>query len=686
MTTELASPSEALAATVDSLKRAWRAGADPDAAQALEAYPALLGHRSLVVDLAYEEYCLREEAGGTPDPEEFCGRFPEYRSYILEVLRGHRLLADHPELIEAAPRWPRPGDRFEGLTVVRELGRGAFARVSLARDPETGDRPVVLKLSPARSVEARTLGNIRHEHIVSVLWARQVGAMYAICMPFVAAVTLRDAVQAAFGSAGRPRSARTLLDAIAAGSCEVPAPGVAVLAGHESYPEAVAVVAGRLADAVSYLHRAGVAHGDLKPSNVLLGPGGHPYLIDFNLSRSLAAPLFQCGGTLPYMAPERLRQMLGERGEDGPATAADVYAFGVMLFEALTGRVPFVPDVSGLSKHSLAELLRRRGEARSPAAHPHIPRRLARLIDWCLALTPGQRPTIDQVRHEIERYLVRRGRRHVLAASLALMCASSMAWSWMAEPRARVSPPAPTQPAPQLLRTEPDDLFVRGLRHLKAGDVAPAMKDFDDANRLRPGGRNAAYLAYCHALAGQHRVAAGLYREAVQTHGYSAAWVHTNWAYSLTQAAPTVDQLRVAAAEADRAVRLGPTLRAARLNRAYVRFQLSLADPAADRTDPEPVADVVAAMGQGPFTADLYYRAATILVTFGGTSEQWRAQAVRYLAEAVKLGRRPQTLSANPLFRQHLRDREDFQKLFELPSAPPPIAAPDPHLARPPLE
>ena len=54
-------------------------------------------------------------------------------------------------------RWPEAGEQVEGFKVVRELGRGAFARAYLAEDPDTGNRPVVLKLSPKPSVEAKTL-------------------------------------------------------------------------------------------------------------------------------------------------------------------------------------------------------------------------------------------------------------------------------------------------------------------------------------------------------------------------------------------------------------------------------------------------------------------------------------------------------------------------------------------------
>jgi serine/threonine-protein kinase len=99
-----------------------------------------------------------------------------------------------------------------------------------------------------------------------------------------------------------------------------------------------------LADALAYAHGQGLIHRDLKPANVLLQLDGSPVLADFGLARPViansAAQLTATGammGTLAYMAPE---QFSGR-----PADArVDLYAFGVMLYEMLTGRVPFEGD------------------------------------------------------------------------------------------------------------------------------------------------------------------------------------------------------------------------------------------------------------------------------------------------------------------------------------------------------
>src|SRR5262245_3016310 len=123
----VAAPTD-VATLVDELKIAWRSGQTPNAAAAIRDFPSLLRYRSLFIDLAYEEYCLREEAGETPDAESFCAALPAFRSQMREVIRGHRELADHPEILAAVP-WPIVGDELDGMPLVRELGRGAFARV-----------------------------------------------------------------------------------------------------------------------------------------------------------------------------------------------------------------------------------------------------------------------------------------------------------------------------------------------------------------------------------------------------------------------------------------------------------------------------------------------------------------------------------------------------------------------------
>ncbi|MCU0306978.1 MAG: serine/threonine protein kinase [Thermoleophilia bacterium] len=97
----------------------------------------------------------------------------------------------------------------------------------------------------------------------------------------------------------------------------------------------------QVADALDYAGRRGLVHRDVKPANVLLGPGDHAYLSDFGLTKALeGARLTRTGvwmGTLEYIAPEQIRA-----GE--VTAAADRYALAVMAYEALTGKAPFIRE------------------------------------------------------------------------------------------------------------------------------------------------------------------------------------------------------------------------------------------------------------------------------------------------------------------------------------------------------
>jgi serine/threonine protein kinase len=101
-------------------------------------------------------------------------------------------------------------------------------------------------------------------------------------------------------------------------------------------------VAAQVADALDALHAAGFVHRDVKPGNVLVGPGQHAYLTDFGLAKPLDADAGLTGegrwlGTVDYAPPEQIRgHAVDER--------SDVYALGATLFHVVTGRVPYPRD------------------------------------------------------------------------------------------------------------------------------------------------------------------------------------------------------------------------------------------------------------------------------------------------------------------------------------------------------
>jgi eukaryotic-like serine/threonine-protein kinase len=662
-----------LAVLVDSLKQDWRRGTPPDAVQAIRQHPELLLHRSLAIDLVYEEYCLLEEVGQPPDLEQFCQKLPAFGSYIREVILGHRVLANHPELFAKADiDWPDAGEEFAGLAIVRELGRGTFARAYLALDHDTGNRPVVLKVSPAPSTEARTLGPISHPHIVAIHWARRIRGLNAICMPFVGETTLADAIETVFRgqSPGHTPTSRTILRAIDSAT-NLPSYAPPLLVLRESYTDAVATIAARLADALAYLHRSGLSHGDLKPSNIIFAPGGHPYLIDFNLSTGPDNSLLRLGGTLPYMAPERIRHILGEPGGPDPTAPTDVYSLGVVLYEVLTGKVPLEPAALADPVQAARDLLRRQLSLipNVRAETPRVPRSIACLVNCCLVADPLKRLSAESLAKELNRHLRRRVRRHrVFGGGVGLVGIGILAWQFTVA--TQPAPAALPQPVYTVVHTSPstrEELFKRGVDFMKTGDTAAAMKDFDDARRKQPNGQSTAFLAYCHSRIGNHRAASALYFEAINDATYKKAWVHCNLAYSLIKWR-SLEHLRLAIEQADAALAIEPDLRAARLNRVYARYLSGLEVRPQTITEQERcLADLNAVMSDGPYSADLYFKAALILTSIGKGREEHYAQAVAYLQEAVRGGKNPTRLTLEPVFRDHLKGRKDFEQLTNLP-------------------
>jgi serine/threonine protein kinase len=169
--------------------------------------------------------------------------------------------------------------------------------------------------------------------------------------------------------------------------------------------ESIAHLGLQLASAVRYLHRNGVLHLDLKPSNVI-AEGGRAKLIDLSVARAPGqAPAGV--GTWCYLSPEQARG-----GDLGPA--ADVWGIGAVLFETVTGDAPFDdPNVdlgmaedtgateSGTPHPDRYPQLERRANLIHDGPHD-VPRELARLIDRCLEPEPAGRPGLDELSARLE--------------------------------------------------------------------------------------------------------------------------------------------------------------------------------------------------------------------------------------------------------------------------------------------
>lgn len=266
----------------------------------------------------------------------------------------------------------QPGQQIDDYQIVAQLGRGGFGAVYLAWQISLG-RQVALKISPCVGQEGRTLARLDHPHIVRVYSETVRDEIRLLCMQYVASVALDDLLKR-LKDARPDWSGGDLLEQIDAEHTFAAEFDPEQLADRQMLSEldhvdAVCWIGGRLAEALAHAHRHGVLHRDLKPGNILLSQYGRPMLVDFNLANMTqeagrASQLF--GGTLPYMSPEHLEAFDPGHPADASVVtrASDVYSLGVVLFELLTGRLPFEshPDDGTLSR----QLSRMAAERRRP--------------------------------------------------------------------------------------------------------------------------------------------------------------------------------------------------------------------------------------------------------------------------------------------------------------------------------
>ncbi len=213
---------------------------------------------------------------------------------------------------------PQPGllGKLDKYELVRVLGQGGMGIVFLARDTETGAK-VAIKL-PRRELagdtelvslflrEAKRLQQLKHPNLVSVLDARQLKQGAFFVMPYFDRGSLAERIKP-----GVPLPREVILEIL------LP-----------------------VAEALKVIHAEGFTHRDIKPGNILLGSDGTVCLADFGLARTVLNDSViqprkeQCEGTPPYMSP----QMAAGEKED---TRCDIYAFGALLYETLTGKPPY---------------------------------------------------------------------------------------------------------------------------------------------------------------------------------------------------------------------------------------------------------------------------------------------------------------------------------------------------------
>jgi serine/threonine protein kinase len=578
--------------------------------------------------------------------------------------------------------------------LVEEIGRGSFGRVFLAAEPALGGRHVVVKVAPRGGDEAELLGRLHHPNIVPVYSFQEdddVG-LAAFCMPYLGRATLCDVLDFAFRGISAPTQASVILDAVADANIGFDASDFACPARilrKGSYVDGVLQLATQLADALEHSHGRGICHRDLKPSNVLVSPDGCPLLLDFNLSIDQQLQMVKIGGTIPYMAPEELAVLMehprgvGQRCFD---PRSDLFSLGVVVYQLLTGTLPFGPIPADSSLEEVAFRLHQRQKEGPQPIRVHnsqVDARLAHLIERCLAFEPDQRPeTARELVVELRKEMtpVRRGRRWmnnhrkltgsivfcffaILVAITSFLLLRSpysvrqLQLGLALNEQGKYSEALkPLSNAVIANPTSAEALFARGCAFQRLGEFQTALQDYHSVCQLASTPMSKACEGYCLSQTKIQKVAIAAYLAALKDGYHLPAVLYNNIGHSYI----LLGQLKDAEKFLEMAIKADPSLQTPYFNMMQVHLRRVLQEqPLSDLA----FAHISRAIEIGPPTADLYYVAAAIYAKAATGNQAWAQKAIDYAKQARGLGLRSKTLATDPCFLTFRTDPQ-FQSLL----------------------
>lgn len=684
------------------LKQRWRDGETADALAAIAEIGGTIVHKSVAIELAYEEYCQRKAAGENIQSSEFAGKFPDFQYSLKRQIGIHQFLSERGVThLDNLPEWPEAGDEVAGFLLKEELGRGAFGRVFLAHELKLRERTVVVKVARQGLREAQLLAQVSHPGIVPIYSAESdpEWGLTTICMPFNSRATLLDVLEFNHTLSHSQQDGLTILAAVANRNCSddqltLLPQGTAVLTG-DNYLQAVIQFTRLLADSLQYAHLKGVQHRDLKPSNILVNSAGHPLLIDFNLSTEPTSEDF-IGGTLPYMSPEQLIAVLTTSPNSGfeiPRVdqRSDLYSLGICVYQLWNGHHPIGEVPHQLDQTELADYLLERQAIGPVSGRPATDARehgFNKFLSHCLSFYAEERfqsadelltdlDRIAQIDVSIEAPPSVWSRKWIgLIAVCCLISAVGLFWIGL-------QPQVPVATAPRDLYAEAREfitlqefdkainvlneaiqvdgendkrLSLRGRSRLELNRYSEAFDDFQRSYELSPSMSSAAFAAYSASSLGKHQAAVDWYQIASKKMPNSLS-VRNNLGYSLLQ----ISRYKDAIAQLDAAIAISPEHPAPRLSRAIAYFQQ--AELTGEPLSPNAAEDLERAVGHS------YGRSAVTMLTAARICARCDPPNDRLrscLSYAVLLGSNPDFIRQDPDFAV-CRDEPWFEDVMSVP-------------------